>query len=140
MRTLNQVNLKAQLVSVRIFTFCFFLFFTDLKGLNTAIIFFILMTLLYFFLKYFVKISTFLTLILYKLVFVIQEKEQLFLPHWEFQVSIRNFKNKCPYSPLIFKGAPFRKCHGSCICPCSTEKNIYSNVPASGLATAMYSV
>lgn len=39
MRTLNQVNLKAQLVSVRIFTFCFFLFFTDLKGLNTAIIF-----------------------------------------------------------------------------------------------------
>lgn len=41
MRTLNQVNLKAQLLSVRIFTFCFSLFFTDLKGLNTAIIFYI---------------------------------------------------------------------------------------------------
>lgn len=54
MRTLNQVNLKAQLLSVRIFTFCFSLFFTDLKGLNTAIIFYINDTIiLCFFFKYF---------------------------------------------------------------------------------------
>lgn len=52
MRTLNQVNLKAQLLSVRIFTFCFSLFFTDLKGLNTAIIFYINDTIILF-LKYF---------------------------------------------------------------------------------------
>lgn len=127
MRTLNQVNLKAQLLSVRIFTFCFSLFFTDLKGLNTAIIFYINDTIILFF-KYFffVKISTFLTLILYKWVFVIQEKEQLFLPHQEFQkrkkISRRNFKNKHPYSPLISNVAPWRKCPGSCICNCSTGK------------------
>lgn len=87
MRTLNQVNLKAQLLSVRIFTFCFSLFFTDLKGLNTAIIFYINDTIILLFKIFFfcVKISTFLTLILYKWVFVIQEKEQLFLSHREFQ-------------------------------------------------------
>lgn len=96
MRTLNQVNLKAQLLSVRIFTFCFSLFFTDLKGLNTAIIFYINDTIIlcFFFLNIFlcvcVKISTFLTLILYKWVFVIQ----LLLPCQEFQIktiSRRNF-------------------------------------------------
>lgn len=53
------------------------------------------------------------------------------------KISIRNFKNKCPYSPQIFKVAPLRKCPGSCIFSCSTEKNIYSNDPASGLATVM---
>lgn len=43
------MNLKAQLLSVRIFTFCFSLFFTDLKGLNTAIIFYINDTIILFF-------------------------------------------------------------------------------------------
>lgn len=53
------------------------------------------MTLLYFFLKYFVEISTFLTLISYKSVFVIQEREKLLLPHWEFKkrVLLGTFKN-----------------------------------------------
>lgn len=38
------------------------------------------------------------------------------------KISIRNFKNKCPYSPLIFKVAPLRKCAGSCIFSCSLKK------------------
>lgn len=88
------MNLKAQLLSVRIFTFCFSLFFTDLKGLNTAIMFYINDTIILF-LKYFVEISTFLTLISYKSVFVIQEREKLLLPHWEFKkrVLLGTFKN-----------------------------------------------